>query len=95
MFAEEAFGGGWFHGGHTGALTRCDGGWPESDHLNLCPDSGSVDLRGVPVLSQLFGVAGAVGHHRPPAGLSREDGADRGTRRATGLCHLPCHPRAS
>ncbi|WNG20211.1 membrane dipeptidase [Cystobacter fuscus] len=71
MFAEEAFGGGWFHGEHTGALTRCDGGWPESDHarvrmdlsnlLNLCPNSSSVDLRGVPVLSQLFGVAGAVG----------------------------------
>ncbi|EPX58886.1 peptidase, M19 family [Cystobacter fuscus DSM 2262] len=71
MFAEEAFGGGWFHGEHTGALTRCDGGWPESDHarvrmdlsnlLNLCPNSSSVDLSGVPVLSQLFGVAGAVG----------------------------------
>ncbi|WNG29749.1 peptidase M19 [Cystobacter fuscus] len=71
MFAEEAFGGGWFHGGHTGDLTRCDGGWPESDHarvrmdlsnlLNLCPNSGGVDLSGVPVLSQLFSVAGAVG----------------------------------
>ncbi|WP_141332802.1 membrane dipeptidase [Myxococcus sp. AB025B] len=71
MFAEEAFGGGWFHGTVTDALTRCDGGWPESDHarvrmdlshlLNLCPNSSNIDLRGVPVLSQLFGVAGAVG----------------------------------
>ena len=32
MFAEEAFGGGWFHGGHTGTLVSCDGGEPESDH---------------------------------------------------------------
>ncbi|RKG68947.1 peptidase M19 [Corallococcus sp. CA054B] len=71
MFAEEAFGGGWFHGGVNGALDTCDGGWPESDHarvrmdlsglLNLCPNSGGVDLSGVPILSQLFGVAGAVG----------------------------------
>ncbi|XXF76134.1 membrane dipeptidase [Myxococcaceae bacterium GXIMD 01537] len=71
MFAEEAFGGGWFHGSYTGALTQCDGGMPESNHarvrmdlsglLNMCPNSGSVDLRGVPVLSQLFGIAGAVG----------------------------------
>ncbi|MBU8898449.1 membrane dipeptidase [Corallococcus sp. M34] len=70
MFAEEAFGGGWFHGSYTGALTTCDGGLPESDHarvrmdlsnlLNLCPNSGGVDLRGVPILSQLFGVGGAV-----------------------------------
>jgi microsomal dipeptidase-like Zn-dependent dipeptidase len=71
MFAEAAFGGGWFHGSHTGTLARCDGGWPESDHarvrmdlselLNLCPNSGSVDLSSVPVLSDLFGIAGAVG----------------------------------
>ncbi|WP_395808741.1 membrane dipeptidase [Archangium minus] len=71
MFAEEAFGGGWFHGSHTGALERCDGGAPESDHarvrmdlsemLKLCPNSGSVDLRGVPVLADLFGIGGAVG----------------------------------
>jgi microsomal dipeptidase-like Zn-dependent dipeptidase len=71
MFAEEAFSGGWFHGSHTGTLTSCDGGEPESDHarvrmdlssmLNLCPNSGSVDLSNVPVLSQLFGIGGAVG----------------------------------
>lgn len=71
MFAEEAFGGGWFHGSHTGTLTSCDGGMPESDHarvrmdlsnlLNLCPNSSAVDLSGVPVLSQLFGIGGAVG----------------------------------
>ncbi|MET0403474.1 MAG: membrane dipeptidase, partial [Cystobacter sp.] len=70
MFAEEAFGGGWFHGSHTGTLTSCDGGLPESDHarvrmdlsnlLNLCPNSGAVDLSGVPLLSALFGVGGAV-----------------------------------
>ncbi len=70
MFAEEAFGGGWFHGSHTGALASCDGGMPESDHarvrmdlrdmLNLCPNSGSVNLGGVPLLSDIFGVGGAV-----------------------------------
>jgi microsomal dipeptidase-like Zn-dependent dipeptidase len=70
MFAEEAFSGGWFHGGHTGTLTSCDGGMPESDHarvrmdlsnmLNLCPNSGSVDLSSVPLLSAFFGVGGAV-----------------------------------
>ncbi|WP_225409674.1 membrane dipeptidase [Stigmatella hybrida] len=71
MFAEEAFGGGWFHGSHTGTLSSCDGGLPESDHarvrmdlssmLNLCPNSGSVNLGGVPLLSSLFGIGGAVG----------------------------------
>jgi microsomal dipeptidase-like Zn-dependent dipeptidase len=70
MFAEEAFSGGWFHGSHTGTLTSCDGGMPESDHarvrmdlsnmLNLCPNSGSVDLSTVPLLSAFFGVGGAV-----------------------------------
>ncbi|WNG14748.1 peptidase M19 [Cystobacter fuscus] len=70
MFAEEAFGGGWFHGSYTGTLASCDGGEPESDHarvrmdlsnmLNLCPNSGSVDLSGVPLLSSLFGVGGAA-----------------------------------
>jgi microsomal dipeptidase-like Zn-dependent dipeptidase len=89
MFAEEAFGGGWFHGSHTGALARCDGGAPESDHarvrmdlsqmLNLCPNSGSVDLRGVPLLSDLFGLAGAVG--------SEFMGKMEGTQGDTGL-HL-------
>lgn len=89
MFAEQAFGGGWFHGSHTGTLARCDGGMPESDHarvrmdlgslLNLCPNSGSVDLRGVPILSDLFGLAGAVG--------SEFIGKIEGTQGDTGL-HL-------
>ncbi|WP_163997122.1 membrane dipeptidase [Pyxidicoccus caerfyrddinensis] len=70
MFAEEAFGGGWFHGSHLGTLASCDGGLPESDHarvrmdlsnmLDLCPNSGSVDLSGVPILSAFFGIGGAV-----------------------------------
>ncbi|MBL8976231.1 MAG: membrane dipeptidase [Myxococcales bacterium] len=38
MFAEEAFGGGWFHGSHQGpgeqALAPCDGGEP-GDHARL------------------------------------------------------------
>ncbi|WP_228557418.1 membrane dipeptidase [Myxococcus sp. AB025B] len=71
MFAEEAFGGGWFHGSHTGSLTSCDGGLPESDHarvrmdlsnlLNLCPNSGGINLGGNPLLAALFGLGGAVG----------------------------------
>lgn len=71
MFAEEAFGGGWFHGKHVGTLDRCDGGLPESSHarvrqdlsslLNICPNAGGVDLSQVPILSDLFGIAGAVG----------------------------------
>ncbi|WP_141590404.1 membrane dipeptidase [Myxococcus sp. AB056] len=70
MFAEEAFGGGWFHGKHNGSLVSCDGGFPESDHarvrmdlgsmLNVCPNAGGINLSGVPVLSQMFGVGGAV-----------------------------------
>lgn len=70
MFAEEAFGGGWFHGSAVGSLLRCDGGFPESDHarvrmdlselLNLCPNSGNVNLSGVPLLSAIFGIGGAV-----------------------------------
>src|SRR4051794_40757036 len=70
MFAEEAFGGGWFHGSYTGTLATCDGGMPESDHarvrmdlsdmLNLCPNSGSVNLGSVPLLSAFFGVGGAA-----------------------------------
>jgi microsomal dipeptidase-like Zn-dependent dipeptidase len=69
MFAEEAFGGGWFHGSHTGTLVSCDGGAPESDHarvrmdlsgmLNVCPNAGSVNLGGVPILSAFFGIGGA------------------------------------
>ncbi|WP_224243821.1 membrane dipeptidase [Hyalangium gracile] len=70
MFAEEAFSGGWFHGKHTGTLASCDGGMPESSHarvrmdlsnmLNLCPNSGSVNLGGVPLLSAFFGIGGAA-----------------------------------
>ena len=70
MFAEEAFGGGWFHGSYTGTLASCDGGMPESDHarvrmdlsnmLNLCPNAGSVNLSGVPLLSAFFGIGGAA-----------------------------------
>ncbi len=41
MFAEEAFGGGWFHGSHIGpgetALAPCDGGAP-GDHARLQDD---------------------------------------------------------
>ncbi len=41
MFAEEAFGGGWFHGSHRGpgedALAPCDGGEP-GDHATLKSD---------------------------------------------------------
>lgn len=41
MFAEEAFGGGWFHGSHAGpgetALAPCDGGDP-GDHARLRDD---------------------------------------------------------
>ncbi len=89
MFAEEAFGGGWFHGSHTGTLASCDGGWPESDHarvrmdlsnmLNLCPNSGNVNLGGVPLLSQFFGIGGAV--------ASEYIGKIEGTEGDTGL-HL-------
>ncbi|HYO58841.1 membrane dipeptidase [Archangium sp.] len=70
MFAEEAFGGGWFHGGHTGTLVSCDGGEPESDHarlrmdisnmLNICPNSGGLDFSSVPLLKDLFRIGGAV-----------------------------------
>jgi len=89
MFAEQAFSGGWFHGNHNGTLTRCDGGAPESDHarvrmdlsnmLNLCPNSGGVDLSTNPILKALFGIGGAVG--------SEFIGKIEGTQGDTGL-HL-------
>lgn len=45
MFAEEAFGGGWFHGSHRGAgdvaLAPCDGGDP-GDHARLKDDLGDL-----------------------------------------------------
>ncbi len=48
MMAEEAFGGGWFHGAHAGveavALAMCDGGFP-GDHARLRSDlSEQFDL---------------------------------------------------
>jgi microsomal dipeptidase-like Zn-dependent dipeptidase len=71
MMAEQAFGGGWFHGSHTGDLHDCDGGLPPSDHarvrqdlsslLSLCPDSANLDLSEVPLLKELFWASGAVG----------------------------------
>ncbi|WP_044242877.1 membrane dipeptidase [Chondromyces apiculatus] len=89
MMAEEAFGGGWFHGSHTGSLTDCDGGMPPSDHarvkqdlgnlLDLCPDNASVDLSGVPLLNQMFWVGGAA--------ASEVIGQTDGTEGDTGL-HL-------
>ena len=45
MFAEEAFGGGWFHGSHRGAgdvaLPPCDGGEP-GDHARLRDELGPL-----------------------------------------------------
>jgi microsomal dipeptidase-like Zn-dependent dipeptidase len=89
MFAEEAFGGGWFHGTVAGPLTTCDGGLPESDHarvrqdlgslLELCPNSGDVDLSSNLLLAGLFGIGGAVG--------SEFIGQIEGTKGDTGL-HL-------
>jgi microsomal dipeptidase-like Zn-dependent dipeptidase len=89
MFAEQAFGGGWFHGSYTGTLNRCDGGAPESNHarvrmdlsnlLNLCPNSGGVDLSTNPLLASFFGIGGAVG--------SEFIGKMEGTQGDTGL-HL-------
>ncbi|AKT40543.1 membrane dipeptidase [Chondromyces crocatus] len=89
MMAEEAFGGGWFHGSHAGGLHDCDGGMPPSDHarvkqdlsglLDMCPDNASVDLSGVPLLHQLFWVGGAA--------ASEVIGQVEGTQGDTGL-HL-------
>lgn len=69
MFAEEAFSGGWLHGQATAPLTACDGGLPPSSHarvrqdlrdlLKLCPASGGIDLSGVPIVKDLFSIAGA------------------------------------
>lgn len=85
MMAEEAFGGGWFHGKHTGALDDCDGGLPPSDHarvrqdltslLNLCPNTAALDLSEVPLLEQLFWVGGSVGSEL----IGQVDGTDGDT----------------
>ena len=89
MMAEEAFGGGWLHGKHTGELHDCDGGLPPSDHarvrqdlsnlLGLCPDAANLDLDGVPILDQLFWAGGAAS--------SEVVGQTQGTQGDTGL-HL-------
>jgi microsomal dipeptidase-like Zn-dependent dipeptidase len=89
MFAEQAFSGGWFHGGHTGTLVSCDGGEPESDHarlrmdisdmLDVCPNSGMLDFSSVPLLNDLFRIGGAV--------ASEAIGSIEGTEGDTGL-HL-------
>ena len=89
MMAEEAFGGGWFHGRHVGPLDDCDGGLPPSDHarvradlssvLDHCPGPLGIDLGSVPLLNGLFSIAGAAG--------SEIIGATQGTQGDTGL-HL-------
>ncbi|HEU4405814.1 MAG TPA: membrane dipeptidase [Polyangiaceae bacterium] len=89
MMAEEAFGGGWLHGGHAGPLDDCDGGLPPSDHarvradlsslLDHCPGPLGVDLGSIPLLHGLFSVGGAVG--------SEVIGMAQGTQGDTGL-HL-------
>jgi hypothetical protein len=95
MFAEEAFGGGWFHGNHTGTLASCDGGMPESDHarvrmdlsnmLNLCPNSGSVNLGGVPLSPPSSAWAAprprsssARSRASPPSAPDEEEGRQQG-----------------
>src|SRR4051812_898855 len=42
MFAEQAFGGGWFHGSAIGTLNRCDGGLPESSHARVRMDLSNL-----------------------------------------------------
>lgn len=73
MFAEEAFGGGWFHGSHRGpgeeALAPCDGGEP-GDHARLQDDlvpllgacDMSVDELGqlVPLVATIAGGGGEL-----------------------------------
>lgn len=67
MFAESAFGGGWFHGSHLGpgevALGPCDGGEP-GDHARLkdelAPLLGSCPGMSNEELAQLVPLVGAV-----------------------------------
>lgn len=67
MFAEEAFGGGWFHGSHRGpgevALAPCDGGEP-GDHgrlkADLAPLLGSCDGTSVEELGQLVSLVNVI-----------------------------------
>ncbi|HLL83107.1 MAG TPA: membrane dipeptidase [Longimicrobium sp.] len=71
MFAEEAFGGGWFHGSALGTLdASCDGGEPPSDHARVrqdvrdlllyCPQTEALAAT-VPVLADLLAVGGSAG----------------------------------
>lgn len=67
MFAEEAFGGGWFHGSHAGpgdvALAPCDGGDP-GDHArlkeDLAPLLGSCDGVTLEELAALVPIVGVI-----------------------------------
>jgi microsomal dipeptidase-like Zn-dependent dipeptidase len=74
MFAEEAFGGGWFHGSHAGpievALGPCDGGMP-GDHgrlrdelaplLGSCPDVSLDELATmVPLVAAIVNGGGGL-----------------------------------
>jgi microsomal dipeptidase-like Zn-dependent dipeptidase len=68
MMAENAFGGGWLHGSHTGVLRDCDGGFPPSDHgrvrqdisavLKACPNSNLIPWTKSPLLAALTAVGG-------------------------------------
>lgn len=67
MFAEEAFGGGWFHGSHAGpgdlALAPCDGGDP-GDHArlkeDLAPLLGTCDGMSLDELGQLVPIVAVI-----------------------------------
>lgn len=70
MMAEEAFGGGWFHGSHDAPPVDCDGGFPPSDHarvkqdlravLEQCPPTSLVPWSSGGLVSELFGFSGAA-----------------------------------
>jgi microsomal dipeptidase-like Zn-dependent dipeptidase len=89
MMAEEAFGGAWMHGSHTGPLADCDGGLPPSNHarlkqnlssmLNHCPNVSAIQWAASPALQALFSVGGA--------GASEFIGKIEGTQGDTGV-HL-------
>ena len=89
MMAEEAFGGGWFHGSYDAAPVDCDGGFPPSDHarvkqdlrslLEQCPPTSLIPWSEGGIVSELFGVSGAV--------ASELIGKIEGTQGDTGL-HL-------
>ena len=70
MMAEEAFGGGWFHGSYDAAPVDCDGGFPPSDHARVkqdlrslfehCPPESIIPWSDGGIVSELFGVSGAA-----------------------------------